>query len=121
MTEPQNSLTAVYEQTQHALFVQILRAVRIGLILGIERYMLDRVVASRANLLPVDVTGVPVFDTFVAKGLLRMGQALRLLGTQMALTGLKPATAQTLAQIGADLGGIKTYGAIQDALLEYQR
>jgi anti-anti-sigma regulatory factor len=50
-----------------------------------------------------------------------MGQALQLLGTQMALTGLKPATAQTLAQIGADLGEIKTYAAIQDALVEYQR
>jgi rsbT co-antagonist protein RsbR len=88
---------------------------------AIERHVLDQVMASRANLLLVDVTGVPVFDTFVAKGLLRMGQALRLLGTQMALTGLKPATAQTLAQIGADLGGIKTYAAIQDALLEYQQ
>jgi rsbT co-antagonist protein RsbR len=73
-----------------------------------------------ASLL-VDVTGVPVFDTFVAKGLLRMGQALRLLGTQMALTGLKPAMAHPLAQIGADLGEIKTYAAIQDVLVEYQR
>jgi rsbT co-antagonist protein RsbR len=88
---------------------------------AIERQVLDQVIASRADLLLVDVTGVPVFDTFTAKGIVRMGQALRLLGTQMALTGLKPATAQTLVQLGADLGGIKTYTAIQDALLEHQR
>ena len=39
----------------------------------------------------------------------------------MALTGLKPATAQTLVQLGADLRGIKTFAAIHDALLEHQR
>jgi rsbT co-antagonist protein RsbR len=88
---------------------------------AIERQVLDQVGATRADLLLVDVTGVPVFDTIVAKGIVQMGQALRLLGTQMALTGLKAPTAQALVQLGADLGGIKTYAAIQDALLEYQR
>jgi rsbT co-antagonist protein RsbR len=87
----------------------------------IERQVLEQIASERATLLLVDVTGIPIFDTAVARGILRLGQALRLLGTRMALTGLKPATAHTLVQLEVNLGSIDTYARIQDALAEYQQ
>jgi anti-anti-sigma regulatory factor len=88
---------------------------------ALERQVLEQVATERADLLLVDVTGVPILDTTVASAITRLGQALRLLGTQMAITGLKPAMAQTLAQLEVNLWNIKTYARIQDALSAYQR
>jgi rsbT co-antagonist protein RsbR len=88
---------------------------------AIEQQVLQQVAAARAELLLVDVTGVLIFDTTIAKAITRLGQALRLLGTRMALTGLKPAMAQTLVQVEANLSGIKTYARIQDALSVYEQ
>jgi rsbT co-antagonist protein RsbR len=61
----------------------------------------------------VDITGVQVVDTQVANALVRAAQAVRLLGAQVVLTGIKPQVAQTLVQLGVGLDGIRTTGTLQ--------
>jgi rsbT co-antagonist protein RsbR len=82
----------------------------------IEQHVLTQVTAQRARLVFVDLTGVPILDTALAQWVLRLSQAIGLLGTQAVLTGLKPATAQQLVHVGITLHGVATYATIQDAL-----
>ncbi len=75
--------------------------------------LLEGVADYRAEIAIVDITGVQVVDTQVANALVRAAQAVRLLGAQVILTGIKPQVAQTLVQLGISLEGIKTTGSLQ--------
>ena len=68
--------------------------------------LLQGIVAHQASMVILDVTGVPIIDTQVASALVRAARAVNLLGAQVLLTGIQPAIARTLVELGADLGGI---------------
>jgi anti-anti-sigma factor len=84
------------------------RQVQETLLRGIER--------SRARVAILDITGVPVVDTQVARSLVAAAQALRLLGARMMLTGIRPEVAQTLIELGVDLGDIVTQSSLQSGI-----
>jgi anti-anti-sigma regulatory factor len=86
----------------------------------IERRLLQRVFKDHSDLVLIDVTGVPQVDAVIADGLVRLGQAVRLLGAGVVLTGTQPATAQALAELGADLSFVRTYATLQDALAQIE-
>jgi PAS domain S-box-containing protein len=87
--------------------------------------LLHGVVAHQARTAILDVTGLKGVDAGVAAALLRTAQAARLLGTEVVLTGITPEVARVLVEIGADLGGVLTYGTLQtgvaQALKRYAR
>ncbi|HTN90838.1 MAG TPA: PAS domain-containing protein [Sorangium sp.] len=68
--------------------------------------LLEGIVAHQASMVILDVTGVPTIDTQVASALVRTARAVNLLGAQVLLTGIQPAIARTLVELGVDLGGI---------------
>jgi rsbT co-antagonist protein RsbR len=78
--------------------------------------LLEGVASSHALVAILDITGVPVVDTQVANALLRAAQAVKLLGAQVVLTGIRPEVAQTLVGLGADLSGIVTCGSLQTGI-----
>lgn len=80
--------------------------------------LLSGVAELRASTTIIDITGVPVVDTQVANALLRAAQAVKLLGAQVILTGIRPEVAQTLVGLGVDLGGIVTRGTLQSGIAE---
>jgi PAS domain S-box-containing protein len=68
---------------------------------------------SRARIAILDITGVPVVDTQVAKILIIAAHGVRLLGAEIVLTGIRPEVAQTLVGLGVDLGGVVTRSTLQ--------
>jgi len=64
----------------------------------------------------LDITGVPVVDTQVANALLRAAQAVKLLGAQVIITGIRPEVAQTLVGLGLDLSSITTLATLQSGI-----
>jgi rsbT co-antagonist protein RsbR len=78
--------------------------------------LLNGIALSQATVAILDITGVPVVDTQVANGLLRAAQAVKLLGAQVVLTGIRPEVAQTLVELGADLSAITTRGSLQSGI-----
>ncbi|WP_437630574.1 PAS domain-containing protein [Sorangium sp. So ce854] len=68
--------------------------------------LLEGIVAHQASMVILDVTGVPTIDTQVASALVRTARAVNLLGAQVLVTGIQPAMARALVELGADLGGI---------------
>ncbi|MBN1483415.1 MAG: GAF domain-containing protein [Chloroflexia bacterium] len=81
------------------------------------RQILDRLLAmvekEQAQVVLVDITGVPIVDTSVAQILLHAVQAVRLLGGEVVLVGITPEVAQTLVSLGVDLSGITTRSDLQ--------
>ena len=70
--------------------------------------LLDRIVQTGSETVIVDITGVPVVDTAVAKHLLETVAATRLLGAEAFIVGLSANTALTLVHLGLDLAGVTT-------------
>jgi len=73
-------------------------------------------VQHRAKVVILDVTGVRQIEPQVAQTLLQITQAVRLLGSQVVLTGISPTLAQILVQLGADLSGIVTQNTLQSGV-----
>lgn len=71
---------------------------------------------SRADWLILDITGVPVIDTMVARGFISLTEAIYLLGSQVALVGIRPEVAQTIVSLGLDLTTIRTFTDLREAL-----
>jgi anti-anti-sigma regulatory factor len=82
----------------------------------IQEQALGRLEATRARHLLLDITGVPVVDTQVAQGLIRVVQSARLLGASVILVGIRPEVAQSIVGLGIDLSGIRTHSTLQSAL-----
>jgi anti-anti-sigma factor len=70
--------------------------------------LLQTVEEQQADLIILDITGVPIVDTQVANLLIQAARAARLLGTRTVLTGIRPDVAQTIVALGVDLGDIAT-------------
>lgn len=79
--------------------------------------LLERVVETNSPVTLVDVTGVPTIDTQTAQHLIDTISAVRLLGAQVILTGIRPAIAQTLVHLGVDLSDITTRSSLSGGLL----
>jgi rsbT co-antagonist protein RsbR len=64
----------------------------------------------------VDITGVPTIDTQTAQHLIETVTAVRMLGAQVVLTGVRPVLAQTLVHLGIDLSHIVTRSSMSAGL-----
>src|SRR3954451_21350398 len=69
---------------------------------------LQRIVDTASEIVILDITGVPIVDTAVAKHLLETVAAARLLGAEVLIVGLTTRIAMTLVQLGVDLSGVTT-------------
>jgi rsbT co-antagonist protein RsbR len=87
--------------------VDSVRAVQVA-----ER-LLEAIGQTEAEVTLIDVTGVPVMDTSVARHLLRTVAAAEMLGTRVILTGISPTTAQTMVKLGIDLSSVPTRGSLK--------
>ncbi|PZT70691.1 hypothetical protein DN402_33200 [Streptomyces sp. SW4] len=78
--------------------------------------LLEAVVAQRAQYAILDITGVPTVDSLVAQHLMKTVAAARLMGAECIVSGIRPAIAQTIVQLGIDLGTVLTRSSLADAL-----
>ncbi len=78
--------------------------------------LLNTVVKTNSPMALVDITGVPTIDTQTAQHLIEAITAIRLLGAQVVLTGVKPGIAQTLVHLGIDLSDINTQASLSEGL-----
>jgi anti-anti-sigma factor len=78
--------------------------------------LLDAVSTTRARWVVIDVTGIDRMDATSCEHLLRVANAVRLLGGECALTGIGPNVAKMLVGTGFDGQRITAYRRLQDAL-----
>jgi len=78
--------------------------------------VLNAVSETGAKLVIVDVTGVPLIDTIVGEFLIEMFSAVKLLGADVILTGIKPEIAHTLVKLGIDFDMVNIKRDLESAL-----
>jgi len=76
---------------------------------------------NRAKVVVIDITGVAAMDATVANHLVQTVEASRLLGATVIVTGLSPEIAQTIVNIGVDLGKMNTVGDLQGGIEQAER
>lgn len=78
--------------------------------------LLQRIVDTGSEIAIIDITGVPTVDTLVAQHLLKTVTAIRLMGADCIISGVRPQIAQTIVHLGLDLGTLTTKSNLADAL-----
>lgn len=77
---------------------------------------LQRVTERSARVIIIDIAGVGVVDTATADRLVKTAAAIRLLGAEAVVTGIRPEAARTLVQLGFDVGSLKTSSSLADGI-----
>jgi rsbT co-antagonist protein RsbR len=83
--------------------------------------LLEAITERQARCVIIDITGVEIVDTGTADYLVKVVRAATLLGTRCVLTGLSPAVARTLTEIGADLSEVRTLRNLKEGLRDALR
>jgi rsbT co-antagonist protein RsbR len=78
--------------------------------------MLQRISETHAKAFILDIAGVSVVDTSVANHLIKMVKASQLMGCVCLISGISPAIAQTIVELGIDTQDLKTTSTLRDAL-----
>jgi len=78
--------------------------------------LLQRIVDTGSEIAIIDITGVPTVDTLVAQHLLKTITAIRLMGAECIISGIRPQIAQTIVHLGVELHGVTTKANLADAL-----
>ena len=78
--------------------------------------LLQRIVETGSETAIIDITGVPTVDTLTAQHLLKTVTAIRMMGADCIISGIRPQIAQTIVHLGIDLQGVTTKATLADAL-----
>ncbi|MGK3996977.1 PAS domain-containing protein [Sorangium sp. So ce1024] len=78
--------------------------------------LLSAIVSKDARYAILDLTGVDTVDTETARHLIDMIDAIRLLGAEGIVTGIRSTVAQTMVSLGVDLSGVTTVGNLRAGL-----
>ena len=78
--------------------------------------VLQEIAERQAKVFILDISGVAIVDTAVANYFIRVSKAAWLMGCKTILSGISPPIAQTLVELGVDIGRLSTRSNMQDAL-----
>jgi rsbT co-antagonist protein RsbR len=106
----------VIQVWENILLLPLVGAIESHRAAQIMENLLESVGRTSAQIVIIDITGVPVVDTSVASYLIRAVQATQLLGCESILVGISPEIAQTLVGLGVDFSRIITRATLQNGL-----
>jgi rsbT co-antagonist protein RsbR len=78
--------------------------------------LLAAVVNKGSNFVLLDMTGVEVVDTATASHIIDLIRALRLVGAEGIITGIRSSVAQTMVSLGVGLEGMNTRATLRQGL-----
>lgn len=78
--------------------------------------LLTAIEETQAKVAILDISGIPIVDSLVAKHLIRTVAAAKLMGSECIITGIRSKIAQTMIQLGVDLTGVVTKSSMADGL-----
>jgi len=106
----------VIEVWQHILLLPLIGFVDSNRAVRVMQELLETIERTRARIVIIDITGVPVVDTGVAGYLLQSVQAAKLLGCHSILVGISPEVAQTIVTLGVDFSQLTIQASLHSGL-----
>jgi rsbT antagonist protein RsbS len=83
---------------------------------GFQADVLSAIEERGTTGLVVDISGLDMVDTYVARILAETGRMAKLMGTSTVLVGMRPEVAATLVRMGYGLEGVRTALDLDDGL-----
>jgi rsbT co-antagonist protein RsbR len=108
--------TPVIQVWDKVLILPLIGTLDSGRAARLTESLLDRIAQDQAEVVIIDISGVPCIDSGVAQHLLETVEAARLMGTESILSGVRPDTAQSIVHLGIELGGLRSRTSLKDAL-----
>lgn len=90
------------------LFVSIQIDLQDEMVLQLQEDLADRLAATHARGVLIDITAVEIVDSFIGRMLAMMSSISRLFDAETVLVGMRPAVAITLVELGLSLAGVRT-------------
>ena len=78
--------------------------------------LLSGIEETQSKVAILDISGIPIVDSLVARHLIMTVSAARLMGAECIITGISSRISQTMVNLGVDLTGIITRGVLADGL-----
>ncbi len=78
--------------------------------------ILESISQTQARVFILDISGVGLIDTYAANHFVRIAKATRLMGCKSILSGISPAAAQTIVELGVNIDEIDTTSTMKDAM-----
>lgn len=77
-------------------------------VIAVEEQLTREVARTSAKGTLIDVSGLTVVDSFIARVISRVVAMIRLLGSEACVVGIQPAVAITLVELGVPMGQLDT-------------
>jgi len=87
----------------------------------IQRDILDNVARTGVKGIIVDVSGVNILDSFLGQKICDTARMASLLGAPTVVTGIKPAIAASLIDLGFQLKGVEIALSVEEGFRKLQR
>ncbi|MEC2078052.1 STAS domain-containing protein [Metabacillus fastidiosus] len=89
--------------------------------LHFQEHLLQKLHETEASGVVIDLTSVDIIDSFIAKVLGDVISMSKLMGAKVVLTGIQPAVAITLVELGIHLQDVQTALDLEKGLETLQR
>ncbi len=103
---------------ERVLAVPIVGALTANRTIEIMTRLLNAIVERQVERVVVDLTGLETIEMDTADQLMGIIRAIRLLGSEAVITGIRPAVAQTIVELGIDLSAFNAMRTLRAALLD---
>jgi rsbT co-antagonist protein RsbR len=110
--------TPVTEIWEGLLFLPIVGIIDSRRSRDVMNAALNKIAETQARVFILDISGVGIVDTAVANHLIKITRATRLMGCETTISGVSPAIAQTIVDLGIDVGEVQTTATMRDALAD---
>jgi len=116
LTTLQELSTPVIPVTQGIIILPLIGRVDVERLAHLRSTLLTGIAQHRAKTVILEMTGVPELDGDVARGLLGLADAARLLGAEAIIVGVQARVARVMVRVAIDTSGLMARPDLESAL-----
>lgn len=100
------------------LLVSIQIELRDSMAEGLQDAILEKVAATKARAVLIDISSLDIVDSFVARVISETSQMVKIMDANVVLVGMQPAVTMTLVDMGMTMPNVETAIDMESGLLK---